>query len=487
MRMMARRWFDNIVGAMMLAGLSFLNMVIWAVNPLAATVLLVLAVLFTLAMFFTEAGIYAVLFVNPFDRLTAVAAGSPITLTKVLLLCVGGAVFVKKILYRDNQFLPRLFDNGVTISSYAFLLFSFASVLNANDYELFSGQMIRRTSVLLLYLLLILSLQRPDQLYRIFKFLLMAYVFIGMTGLYELISTESILQLRFGNMADFALYALSESDGIRISGPYGDPNFHAVAMFIPLALTIAFFYLKRHWAIRLLMLFLFAFFMINLLATNSRGGLVGSFFIFGAMYLFLRFRYKLLFPFVAGILAAVIVGAYMTLFPAATVERYSGESGWQSIKQRIGLIEMSVDAIRDEPLLGIGTGNFISKYQHYMNEKVPRHPLWPHNSILQAWAENGIFGLLAFLAVLGFATRNVLVVAFQERDPLRHTMAVTVGSVIAGYWFFAAVNNVLENQDYWIIFSFSVALYRWHLEERSTGRRMDGSPLFVGDHQAARS
>jgi O-antigen ligase len=331
--------------------------------------------------------------------------------------------------------------------------------------EIFSLQMIRRFSIVSLYIIIITLIDDEKKLDRILKILLVAYFFVGLTGLYELFSGKSILQARFGNLPRFTLHALLD-EGLRISGPSGDPDFHAVAMVFPTILSCMFLYLSQSKKMKLLMLGLFCFFLLNVNGTNSRGGLIAVFIGLFTMWWFLKLRWKYFIAVAFIVLFSGVIFLYLTVIPGSSMKRYTGELGMKSIQYRIGYIDMTLSIIKKHPILGIGTGNFITEYNRYNNKKVPPNPLWPLNSILQAWAENGFFGMVAYLLGFFWALRNAYrVVKFEKDENLRSTSLAVLGTIL-GLLFFASVSNVLENQDYWIIFSFSVVLLNCHLAKR---------------------
>ena len=83
-----------------------------------------------------------------------------------------------------------------------------------------------------------------------------------------------------------------------------------------------------------------------------------------------------------------------------------------SVLQRRLVWADTIELIADQPVLGVGTGNFefslpmyrTTARQRSWEELIPNRPHMPyyaHNEYLEVWAENGIFGLGAVLWLLG--------------------------------------------------------------------------------------
>ncbi len=438
----------------------------FAVKPIPAIVLF--ATMFSFLIFYVslDMGLYIALFLNPFDRLTALHPRSFMTITKIVIIVLGLALLARIFFEKDTRLVNKLYDSPLTICAYFFLLFSLISIVNAHDYRIFLLQIIRRFSIVTLYIIIITVVDNRKKLDRILKIMLFAYFFVASTGLYELFSEQGILEARFGK---WPLFALPERPimGIRISGPYGDPDFYAVSMIFPTLLSSMFFYLSQSKKKKLIMLGLFCFFVLNVIGTSSRGGLIAVLIGLFAMWWFVKIRWKSVIAIAAIILFLGVAVVYSVLIPSSSLERYTGLTGRKSIQWRIGLWEMSRSAIQKHPILGIGTGNFVSQYNRYINEEVPRTPLWPHNSILQAWVENGIFGMFSYLLLFILALRNAYrAVKFEEDEHLR-SVSITIFATILALFFFASTSNVMEHQDYWILFSFSVVALNFYVTRKN--------------------
>jgi len=73
---------------------------------------------------------------------------------------------------------------------------------------------------------------------------------------------------------------------------------------------------------------------------------------------------------------------------------------------QINTFKTAIDIIKNNIWLGVGTSNFMRVSKHYGNGL---WYLYAHNFILQFWAENGIFGLIIGLSILGLVFRRLLI------------------------------------------------------------------------------
>ncbi|MDA0748636.1 MAG: tetratricopeptide repeat protein [bacterium] len=80
-------------------------------------------------------------------------------------------------------------------------------------------------------------------------------------------------------------------------------------------------------------------------------------------------------------------------------------------RDRFYMWQKTLLMIRDNPILGVGLGNWELAYPPYDGGKLiqPEHnPLRPHNDFLWIWSETGTLGLLAYLALLGIFFRSAI-------------------------------------------------------------------------------
>ncbi len=113
--------------------------------------------------------------------------------------------------------------------------------------------------------------------------------------------------------------------------------------------------------------------------------------------------------------AALSVAVWVTTAaPAQTRERLTQPTS--SGSGRVDLWTVGLRMVKDEPITGVGAGNFPVSSVHYLlqpgaiarDEFIVDHPKVTHNIYLQVLAELGVIGLALFLALIGTCLGCVL-------------------------------------------------------------------------------
>ena len=81
-----------------------------------------------------------------------------------------------------------------------------------------------------------------------------------------------------------------------------------------------------------------------------------------------------------------------------------------SVSSRLMIWRSALKIGLDNPIIGIGPGNFQSKYLEYQ-KYFPPYLEWavpqPHNLLIAFWLQTGIIGLCGFLALLGVWLKTI--------------------------------------------------------------------------------
>jgi putative inorganic carbon (HCO3(-)) transporter len=231
----------------------------------------------------------------------------------------------------------------------------------------------------------------------------------------------SLVQVGTGSYdSDFAGFAVATPEGggvFRVGGPL-DPNVFGQVL---VATAILAFYLalsSSGWRGRALGLAAFAACLTASALTGSRGALVAA----AAAFLLLL----LLAPLPRGLVTAtgaLVVAAGLLFLPTGLKARVglptsSAESAQVApvtkgsegaLRGRISENLAALSMFRDYPILGVGPGNYPLHYLEY-SEEIGLDPRLEqreaHSLYLEAFAETGIIGASAFLAVLWLALRG---------------------------------------------------------------------------------
>jgi len=210
----------------------------------------------------------------------------------------------------------------------------------------------------------------------------------------------------------------------RVFGFFGNVNYFAEYLIIPLAIAVPLFFVSKNKMKKLLLLIGILAMGTSLILTFTRGSYLG----FGTSLIFMFF----LFIFSGGktfirdnkkifIIVFLMIILIISLFiipnplnkPGTIISKIKGRTSvtqliqGSSIKRRIAIWKFTTLIIKDHPLLGSGLGTFkynSLKYQAKFFEQGDNRALYPygiadktHNEYLQLWAELGIIGLAIFI------------------------------------------------------------------------------------------
>lgn len=150
-----------------------------------------------------------------------------------------------------------------------------------------------------------------------------------------------------------------------------------------------------------------AIFLISLVAfilLNTRGAWIDLAIVLPLILIYhIRNLKKLLSVGIAFIIAA---GIFLAVFPN-TLERVKTighANSQQSVTERFLMWQSAINMIKDNPLTGVGLGNYDEQYQqkYILPAAKERDQKHSHNVYLQFWAETGLPGLILFCALFGY-------------------------------------------------------------------------------------
>ncbi|WOO41445.1 O-antigen ligase family protein [Rubellicoccus peritrichatus] len=179
-------------------------------------------------------------------------------------------------------------------------------------------------------------------------------------------------------------------------GIFGDPNDTALFLVSSLPLIWALFCnqaRKKYWIGILLCLFVF----LATLSTESRSGQMAIIFMAGG-YILLRFPVSKLWSIVPIAFLGLVLSPYLMV-----------KIGWtdDSAMDRFNYWGQANYAFKSSPVFGVGYG-MVTDYT-YLDASA-------HNSFVTAYAELGIIGYTAWLALIMFALYSMLRISKMEPD-----------------------------------------------------------------------
>ena len=261
--------------------------------------------------------------------------------------------------------------------------------------------------VLLLGILIGLSLlASPDQaagVAKVVRYALFITFFFLVTQLAATVDDATrvirVIVLSGAAAAAWGVVAFVTGAAARAGGPISDPNDYAFLMATLLPLCVYLIVEERH--LRLLWVIAGVLLTAGVLATLSRGALVGV----GALFVWAVVTRRI--P-LTGMLAAVVAVVSVLALAFAfwsplindRIER-KGRIANDNVESRQAYWRAALSMTADHPWLGVGPGRFGEESTDYIRDNpiVLPDPV-VHNSYLEILAENGILALTFFLAFL---------------------------------------------------------------------------------------
>lgn len=259
----------------------------------------------------------------------------------------------------------------------------------------------------------------------------------------------------------FASYGASGAPGwFQNSGEF------AIQMCIFFALATYFIQaLRPHWSRRKLLVFLFmpASAAISIVASSSRGGVIGLIPTILWMLGKSKQRVKSLF------LVALVGASIWVLLPPEQKQRFAEIGEDNSSLSRLAFWQRGLDIMHNHPITGVGFKNWmrysVANYPPYLNPNNGQ-PLWqlPHNIFIEVGSELGYTGVLLFLGLIGmmlYTNARTRALARQRGDGGRLAIGIAHGldAGLFGYLVAGFFVTVFYYPFFWISYALTVALH----------------------------
>jgi putative inorganic carbon (hco3(-)) transporter len=240
---------------------------------------------------------------------------------------------------------------------------------------------------------------------------------------------------------------------------YGDPN--QVAFMLATTLPLTFWLLRERWLVRPLVAAMIVVISLAIIFTYSRSALValGA----GIVWLMIIDRKRIPLLAAAGV-ATVLAGFFFVqsspsnAFRVQEGLRAKEKVADYNVHTRLGAWDAAITLAIENPLVGIGPGNFAYHYGRITDTPPGAEPLGVvHNAYLDVAAELGLVGLGLFLTylVLSFAR---LTTAHREGSGLPgFASAVQVSLVIAATG--ALTLSEQYSAQFWLLGGLATALW----------------------------
>jgi putative inorganic carbon (HCO3(-)) transporter len=290
--------------------------------------------------------------------------------------------------------------------------------------------------------------------------LLRCYIFISF-----ILSSIGIVQHFTGfGLAEKFIKTNAFGTGIKIASTFFNPNAYGAYLILIIFPVIMLSIYEKNKNKKMIYLFLSMLLITNLLMTFSRNALLG--FGLGVIVLGLIYSVKLIFA----------LGGFSILmfFIPSVSQRVIDITSLSQNESRIKLWKTAIMMIREHPIIGVGNGNFVTRYNEYVIKykelKYQSYQNYPaHNSYLKVQSELGIIGIASFLGVVAITIFRVKKLYSTTTDKFHKPFYMGVMASMIAFLFMNVSDNLFfvpkATTYFWFLLATSEALLNIRHEE----------------------
>jgi putative inorganic carbon (HCO3(-)) transporter len=405
-----------------------------AYHPENTLIALVVFAVLTICILRVDIALLLLVAVIPLESQYTNAPGLPLTVTKAAgLICFGS--FALYVLITRRRLLLD-YSHALVL---AILALAVVSTLQALDAQTALNTTLRYASFVALYFVV--------------------SQFVGDKSLQRRLAWTLSISASVASLIALDHFFFAPGYVYRANLEHGDPN--QVAFMLATTLPLTFWLLRERWLLRPVVAAMVVVISLAILFTYSRSALVAL--AAGIVWLMVIDRKRI--PLLAAAIAATAV-AGVTFVQSSPSNVFRVQEGLRAkekvadynVETRLGAWDAAVTLAIENPILGIGPGNFIYHYGRVADIPPGAEPLGVvHNAYLDIAAELGPPGLALFLAYLALSFAR-LTTAHREGSGLPgFPSALQVSLVIA------ATGSLTLSEHYsaqfWLIGGLATALW----------------------------
>ena len=303
---------------------------------------------------------------------------------------------IKKIMNKDW----RLVGTPINIFLILLILVSLFSLINSIKMSSSIGGMQKLFKGILLFFIIVETIKDRKKLRRIVWAALLGLVLVSVDGVFQYLTGKDFIR---GYKFNIGFRYPGQPGLRRLSASMHNPNDFSsyLVTVIPLAVSMALYYLKGKKKLLLGLVWLIAFFCM--FQTYSRGAIL-AFTIVMVLFSIIKKDKRL----AAALLAMLLILPF--LLPRSVVNwsvtHLNPYEFFVEVGGRRWHWQAAINMIKTHPFLGVGTNTFSINYESYKIAADPLTGWYAHNAYLQLAAEIGILGLAIFLLMLLVVIRN---------------------------------------------------------------------------------
>lgn len=398
--------------------------------------------------------------------------GAP-SLARIFIAILLGAIFLR---WAVSGNLPKgWIKPAVLVLAYALVIFG--SILYAADIASAEASASDYWKDGLITILVVALIQKKGTFRNVIWALILAGLFVASISVYQY-NTGTFDNTYWGFAEAPLLNLVGQTEGNRVAGPIGDPNFYAQILVVLVPIAINRMVYEKRALLKVIAGLAVLVITLAILYTYSRGAIIA---LIAALIALAFYRPPRL-PLV-GIFVAMAFTA-MLLMPDAFIDRMgtltnilSGEQDTRSeisIRGRASEMLSAWYMFVDHPILGVGADNYPVNYQTYArklgldNRATLREP---HNLFLEVAAETGLLGLLVFGYILFYLFGCIARARSGFLQLGDHQFADMIGAFSAGLIGYLAAAMFIHGaypRYFWLLAGIAMALPQVLQAEKET-------------------
>jgi len=394
--------------------------------------------------------------------------------TAGVLIVIGLMLWGVNIISQKNFHFVNL---SLNLPIFCFIIICLLSLIWSNNLTMSIKELPLFLMGPCLYFIIINNLNYPK---HVDKILTVISIIGGLFGIYGILQYFGI---------DFSFWE-GNFGRQKVSGLFGNVNYFAEYLIIPLPISINFFLVSRKKIFNIYLLFAIFTMGESLIFTFTRGSYLG--FAVSLIFMFLlflkiqgkKFIYKnnkivvLIVEFILIIITALFIMAHPINESGSNLSEFkerisiSKVSEDSSFRRRIAIWKFTELMIKDRPLLGSGLGTFkynTLRYQAKFFDQGQNRTIYPygfaekaHNEYLQLWTELGIIGLSIFIWLMVIYFNYGIKMLHKTRDDYKRGILIgLMGAIVAilvdslfGFPFHLPASIIL----FWIVLGLSMVI-----------------------------
>ncbi|MGH4119868.1 O-antigen ligase family protein [Clostridium sp.] len=253
------------------------------------------------------------------------------------------------------------------------------------------------------------------------------------------------------------LTAYESGKSVRIAATLYNPNAYGAYLILIIFPVIMLGVYEKNKYKKIIYILLSLLILTNILMTYSRNAELG--FVLGLLVLTVIYSYKLIF-------ALGGFGVIICFIPSV-FQRIKSITDMSGNVIRIKLWKTALMMIKEHPILGVGNGNFVTRYNEYIFKyKELRYYSYrnfpAHNSYLKVQSELGIIGIASFLGVVIAALLRIRKLYIKTKDTFHKPFYMGVMASLIAFLFMNLSDNLFfvpkATTYFWFLLATAEAL-----------------------------